>query len=199
MVALHLSGLRNSATEYYAVRAQDESLLDASARAARFIYLNRYCFNGLYRTNKSGKFNVPYGGGRTGALPQLSDLLAASGQLAQGKFVCGDFEAVVRGQARSGDFVYLDPPYAKQNCSLDMQYGPDNFGMKDLCRLTVLLRHLDAMGASFLVSYADCAEAREYLGEWSARQVTVRRSIAAKTQARSKTGELLISNVMGWS
>ena len=198
-VAREMLTLKNTPDNYYRVRAQDETLLAPETRAARFIYLNRYCFNGLYRTNKSGRFNVPYGGGRTGALPGFDELLTASMMLTDSKFVCSDFESVIRRYARCGDFIYLDPPYAKQNESLDMQYGPDNFGMRDLRRLADTLSHLDALGASFLVSYADCAEAREHLGIWPSRKVWVNRSIAANVNARVKAGELLISNVRGWA
>ena len=70
--------------------------LDIVGKAARFIYLNRYCFNGLYRTNKSGHFNVPYGGRKSGNTPSESQLLEASSLLSRVTLQCGDFEDTLK-------------------------------------------------------------------------------------------------------
>ena len=96
----------------------------AQARAARFIYLNRYCFNGIYRTNLKGQFNVPYSGDGCGALPQNEVFQRCSRRLRGARFVSGDFEAVL-SQAEKGDLVYMDPPYAVRAQRVFREYGPE--------------------------------------------------------------------------
>ena len=98
---------------YYAIRQQSpEDLMGADA-AARFFFLNRHCFNGLYRTNQTGKFNVPFG--RTKGNPALDEnlLRSASRLLSRAQLLNADFE-VTLDKARYGDFVYLDPPYVSR-------------------------------------------------------------------------------------
>lgn len=192
-VAQLLSKYRKGEHAYYAARsATPKSPLEA---AARFIYLNRFCFNGLYRTNSSGEFNVPYGGRRCGSLPTRQELLEASGALARSKLRASDFEMALRDEVRVGDFVYLDPPYAKRNHSLDLQYGPDVFGLSDLRRLYGLLSDMDKAGIYFLFSYAECSEVKDFTRRWHVARVEVQRSIAASAAKRGRAGELLISNI----
>ena len=194
-----LDFLPESKDDYYAIRAVDPAELEPHHRAARFIYLNRHCFNGLYRTNRAGKFNVPYSGSRKGPVPTEAQLIEASNSLNDTQILRLDFDHLVRQHASKGDFVYLDPPYAIRNASLDMQYGPDNFGVEDLARLQRLLEYLDKIGANFLVSYSECAEAHEYLCKWPYRSIPVLRTIAARPTDRRVVRELLISNVSGWA
>jgi DNA adenine methylase len=97
---------------YCELRAKDPDAMSVVERAARFVYLNRFCFNGVYRTNRSGKFNVPRGV-RTGSLPTIADFDAWSRILNRATLVRGDFEKCL-SKVRSGDFVYLDPPYAEE-------------------------------------------------------------------------------------
>lgn len=180
---------------YYQVRQLEPALLDFDERAARFIYLNRFCFNGLYRTNAKGHFNVPYGASRSGQLPSLEDLQTASTVLRRAKLVTGDFYECLLPTIGTGDFVYMDPPYAKRNVDLDLQYGPDVFGVNDLNRLSDLLYSIDEAGADFVVSYADCPEIRPIARHWTSHKVSVQRSIAANVASRGRATELLITNI----
>ncbi len=180
---------------YYQLRAADELVLDPVERAARFIYLNRFCFNGLYRTNANGRFNVPYGAGRTGAVPSLEVLREASETLSNSELIHCDFELALSGEIKQGDFIYVDPPYAKRNHSLDFQYGPDEFGVGDLNRLFDLLEMAHDAGAFFVLSYADCDDVEEFSEKWGGYTVEVQRSIAADTSCRERTREVLISNL----
>jgi DNA adenine methylase len=180
---------------YYKLRSQDCNDLSAVDRSARFIYLNRYCFNGLYRTNLQGNFNVPYGGHRNGCLPSLEILQDASMDLRTAELVKGDFCANIASRIKPGDFVYLDPPYAKRNHSLDLQYGPDVFGVNDLKRLYDLLTLIDKSRAYFVFSYVDCEEITEIAQHWKAHSVEVNRTIAARAEKRGKAKEVLISNL----
>lgn len=180
---------------YYSLRGKNTDVMPDLERSARFIYLNRYCFNGLYRTNSKGHFNVPYGGERNGTLPTLDILLEASDALQRSKLITGDFYTNIAKSIKAGDFVYLDPPYAKRNHSLDLQYGPDVFGVSDLRRLFELLLLIEASGAYFLFSYAECEEINEFIQRWGAHRVEVKRTIAANSGKRKKVNEVLITNL----
>jgi len=195
-VATLLRRFEPSSEKYYEVRALDDAHLTGIERAARFIYLNRHCFNGLYRTNRAGKFNVPYGkSNKSGNMPTETELLLASDSLGVAEIKVGDFDAVVRASAKKGDFLYMDPPYAKANERIRNQYGPNVFGTEDVHRLSALATYLDAMGVFFLISYAKCEEVKALASKWNSREVTVQRSIAASTSRRKKVAELLITNL----
>ena len=180
---------------YYSLRGRDVEEMTELERAARFIFLNRYCFNGLYRTNLQGHFNVPFGGDRSGTLPDLNILLDASQTLKKTELVSGDFYTNIVNKIQPGDFVYLDPPYAKRNHRLALQYGPDVFGVEDLRRLFDLMTLIDQSDAYFLFSYAECEEVAEFVEQWGAYRVEVNRTIAATSTKRKKAKEVLISNL----
>jgi DNA adenine methylase len=166
----NLSRLPLGKESYYQIRSQEPSNLSRAQAAARFIYLNRFCFNGLYRTNLQGQFNVPFGAARSGSLPELSELKASSFALRRAKICCGDFERIVRTEVRSGDFVYLDPPYAlNEGRIFRQQYGVNHFERKDIRRLGDLLFVIDRADACFLLSYAYCDEALVEFAPWPKR------------------------------
>ena len=194
-VAQALSKLVVNEKNYYEIRALDLLSMDPDFSAARFIYLNRLCFNGLYRTNAAGKFNVPYGGWKAGRLPDKDQILRASTALRHTKIVNGDFEIAVQNSVGENDFVYLDPPYAVRNKSLDFQYGPDVFGTEDIKRLSNLADAIDAVGATFVISYVDCPEIACLIDRWGCERVQVRRTVAAKVSKRTSVSEVLITNL----
>ncbi len=162
-------------------------------RAALFIYLNRYSFNGLYRTNASGQFNVPYNNRKNGELPDKSHIVACSKALRNVTIECSDFDIVVRKHIRPGYLVYLDPPYARVNDRLHKQYGPHTFGHSDIDRLTALLEYIDSNDAFFMLSYAKCSEVR-HLGTWETKEVVTRRNIAGFAGARRMAKEIIFMN-----
>lgn len=178
---------------YYRIRDEDAPRRPLLDRAARFIYLNRFCFNGLYRLNSRGHFNVPYASAKTAQLPEQSVLLKAAEALSTADIQVGDFERTLHG-VREGDFVYIDPPYAVQNRRMFRQYGPDSFGVDDLQRLAHALPELDRRGAIFLVSYAMCREALRAFDGWHIRRTCTQRSVAGFSRHRRKAVELLVSN-----
>jgi DNA adenine methylase len=188
-----LARLRKGKAHFLRVRGVEPATLAPAERAARFIYLNRYCFNGLYRTNRSGTFNVPYGGKKSGLLPSERTLSQCATLLKQAELVPGDFETVLT-RIEPGDFVYLDPPFSVRARRVFREYGPSVFGQADVLRLKRWLTVLDERGAAFLVSYADSAEARQLAGEYYVRAAAVQRNIAGFTKSRVRARELLISN-----
>lgn len=177
---------------YYEVRALDPELLEPETRAARFIYLNRLCFNGVYRTNRQGHFNVPYGS-RPGAMPSRDRFRAAGRRLAAAQLRCGDFDATTH-DVRAGDVVYLDPPYTQRPEAAYGLYGYGSFTALDLPRFASTCRRLDATGAAVVVSYADTPEIRELLADWRVVELSARARVAARTDRRHKRQELLLLN-----
>ena len=192
-LSVRLSQWANNKNEYYRLRALDPSTLDEVARAARFIYLNRFCFNGLYRTNKAGKFNVPYGGDRSGTIPSENALKAASKLLSRVRLICGDFETTLK-EAKGSDFIYLDPPFTTRGKRVFNDYGPQAFGTEDLMRLREVLENLHEIGATFLLSYADCDEGIVLARDFKTSRVSTRRNIAGFASKRRLTSELLVTN-----
>jgi DNA adenine methylase len=178
---------------YYRIREEDATQLSSLDRAARFVYLNRFCFNGLYRTNLKGKFNVPYAASKTGQLPSQEVLFKAAKILSCAQITTNDFDETLK-TVQPGDFVYMDPPYAVQNSKIFRQYGPDCFGTDDLARLASALPDIDSCGATFLVSYAMCQEALEAFDGWHIQRVQTQRSVAGFSRHRREAIEILVSN-----
>ncbi len=193
VVAEHLLRLKKGREEYLRLRSLDPERLTPSERAARFIYLNRFCFNGLYRTNAAGQFNVPYGGDKAGNLPSPGTLSECSRLLRTARLVQGDFEGVLK-LAEPGDFVYMDPPFSVANRRVFAEYNPTVFGPSDLARLRFWMESLAERNIAFLVSYADCAEAEALRKDFEAEKVTVKRNIAGFAARRGESGEVLIYN-----
>lgn len=188
-----LHDLRRSKREYLRLRSLRPGCMTSSERAARFIYLNRFCFNGLYRTNRKGEFNVPYGASGTGRLPDTDMLRACSRALRRTTLIAADFEEVLR-QVRRGDFVYMDPPYAVNSRRVFNEYHHRSFSFEDVSRIRRVMERLDRKKVSFLVSYAESAEGKMLSKGFAFEMVTVRRNIAGFTNDRKYSREILIWN-----
>lgn len=180
--------------EYARLRSLEPTSMEPHQRAARFIYLNRFCFNGIYRTNLRGQFNVPYSGDRCGSVPGDEVFRRCSRGLRGARFVCGDFENVLK-QAEKGDLVYMDPPYAVRARRVFREYDPSTFTLDGITRLRSWMERLDRKGISFVVSYAESDEADLLRKGFSHEVVPVRRNVAGFAAHRAWTNELLISNV----
>ncbi len=166
--------------------------LDRETRALRFLYLNRNCFNGIYRTNMAGDFNVPMGT-RLGEYFSKDDLVRCSKLLRKATLVAGDFIKTVE-RVKAGDFVYLDPPYAVTSRRIFREYGKKTFDTADIPRFSESLGTIVSKDADFLVSYADCAEARALALKWYSVRLPIKRHIAGFAGDRKKAYEWLISN-----
>lgn len=182
------------ADDYYAARALDPSTMSDVDRAARFVYLNRHCFNGVYRTNRRGDFNVPFGS-RIGPGPTERDFYRCSVALRAATFVPDDFGVTLRHAAR-GDFAYLDPPYSTSTRPSFGEYGYGAFTKADETRLTDQLTELDRRGVAVLFSYADDDAVIDALREWSLVRIGVQRRIGGIGGRRTSTSEILASNVV---
>jgi DNA adenine methylase len=188
-----LTRFSNSREEYLAARSLDPWTLSPPMRAARFVYLNRFCFNGLYRTNRAGQFNVPYGGERSGRLPTREALRGCSQALQRAELVTASFEEVLE-QVVNCDFVYMDPPYSVRSSRVFNEYGPATFTSESVQVLNAWLTELDRRGAVFLLSYAESTEAESLSDGFYSAVVAVQRNIAGFVGKRRLSNELLISN-----
>lgn len=182
----------NTEEEYYRLRKIDPQGLTKTKRAVRFLYLNRYCFNGVYRTNRLGQFNVPRGN-RTGDFPSYNAFLLAHERLTNSELMVADYKAAFR-MLRKGDFVYIDPPYAKSN-KFTGEYGVGSFNGENLPSLFDELITLDKAGVLFLFSYRACDEIIKYLNQYFNVQVlSVRRHISGFKTNWQETQEILVKN-----
>ena len=140
MLVMELSGYKNDEDFYYSVRALDRvrnNFKPDVESAARTIYLNKTCFNGLYRVNSKGQFNTPYGRYKNEFKPDEETILAVSKYLneSQVTILSGDFETTVK-DAREGDFVYFDPPYDPVSETANFTaYNSGGFSRGDQARL----------------------------------------------------------------
>jgi len=192
-VVTALNTMRKGRNNYLRMRAINPSTLTPVLRAARFIYLNRFCFNGLYRTNRAGKFNVPYGGNKAGALPSSTALSKCSSCLQVAELFSGSFEVTLE-KVIQGDFVYLDPPFSVKARRVFNEYDASQFNEKHLKRLRQWMQKLDRRGIPFLVSYAESEEGAALSKGFSTEVVGVKRNIAGFAANRRSANELLISN-----
>jgi DNA adenine methylase len=188
-----LCHIRRDLSTYKRWRALEPNSLDRDTRALRFVYLNRNCFNGIYRTNAQDQFNVPMGK-LSGAYFTKSDLLKCSELLQRATLVAGDFTDTLE-YVKAGDFVYLDPPYAVSTRRIFREYGKLVFDTADIPRFAECLNSIDRKGADFLVSYADCSEARALASQWNATRLPIRRHIAGFAGARKNAYEWLVTNL----
>jgi DNA adenine methylase len=178
---------------YYRWRAKDPRTLDPETRALRFIYLNHNCFNGIYRTNVAGQFNVPFGS-KLATYLSRDEFLGCAEALEKVKLISGDFEDTLE-RVKRGDFVYLDPPYAVTSRRVFRQYGKKPFGTDDVDRLAKELKRIDKLGAHFVVSYADCRKARALASDWNSQKFLVQRHIAGFSDSRTRSFEWIIYNL----
>jgi len=190
----YLSNFQKGKEQYYKLRDNSLPGDDEALEAAKFIYLNTYCFNGLYRTNLSGKFNVPYSES-SGKIIDLETLESIANHLQKASFIHGDFEEIVTHNCRKNDFIYLDPPYAIKNKRIFSQYGPDTFGLDDLNRLKKLIEYIDQREAKFVLSYALCDEALFLCDGWDRELVSTVRNISGFAKHRKLETEVLITNI----
>ena len=180
---------------YNEVRALDPATLGQAQRAARFIYLNRTCYNGLYRVNRKGQFNVPIGRYKSPTICDADNLRAVSAALRGVEIRCEDFAGVVK-RAERGDVVYLDPPYVPLNATANFTgYTSGGFDDGDQRRLAETFRQLAARGVSVVLSNSDTPPVHELYDDALIEQVMARRAINSKGGRRGKISEVIVRPV----
>jgi DNA adenine methylase len=182
-----------TSTHYYAMREHEPAAL--SARAARLIYLNRTCFNGLYRVNKAGKFNVPFGRYTNPTICDEENLRAVSAVLHRRGVQIGaaDFEVTTTG-AKSGDVAYFDPPYVPVSTTSNFTaYSAGGFGPNEQMRLRDVAKRLVDRGVHVLLSNSDTPLVHALYKGFKIEKVEAPRRINSKGGKRGNVGELFIS------
>lgn len=187
----------NSAGHFYKVRALDREPgfedLPPVERAARIIYLNKTCYNGLYRVNSAGQFNSPYGKYKNPAIVNEPVVRAMSTYLNGGvKILCGDYGQALKG-LRKGAFVYLDPPYMPISSSSSFTgYTEGGFGYDEQARLKEECDKLASKGIHFMQSNSDCPEIRALYSDYEILTVKAKRAINSRGNRRGEINEVLI-------
>lgn len=187
-----LRQFRYSKDEYYRIRESKPKT--EIGKAARFIYLNRTCWNGLYRVNRNGKFNVPFGRYKNPTLCNDKLLRSASNALGTAKIFVTDFEDAVCDAAK-GDFVYMDPPYTVlHNNNSFLKYNDCIFKWSDQIRLAKLAKELDRRGCYVMISNAYSSSIRDLYIGFNNHILTRHSLISGRTEARVKVHEYLFTN-----
>lgn len=187
---------KDSKSYYYSVRESNPR--SEIEKTSRLLFLNRTCFNGLYRVNSKGKFNVPLGRYTNPNIVNEDNLRAVSTILQSSKVAikCRDFEAVL-GDAKKDDLVYFDPPYQPVSDTANFtSYTNKDFTDKDLNRLAELCNKLDSKGCKVLLSNSDSKQVADMFSgkPWKTTKIQANRSINSNSKKRTGHFELLIKN-----
>jgi DNA adenine methylase len=192
---------KNEKDYFYKMRAKDRdkdeyNKLSSIEKASRIIYLNKTCYNGLFRVNQQGEFNAPFGRYKNPNIVNDIVLRKASDFLNKGSitFKCGDFEEAVKG-IKKDDFVYFDPPYDPVSDSANFTgYDRGGFGKAEQERLKNLCDRLNKKGAKFLLSNSATEYIIDLYKDYNITIVQANRAINSKSDKRGKVNEVLVKN-----
>jgi len=178
---------------YYQMRAKSPQGLSGIERAARLIYLNKTCFNGLYRVNKKNEFNVPIGRYSNPTICDEDKLIAASKALQNTVIECGDYREVLTRYASRGDLVYIDPPYHPISDYSDFKrYTKEFFYKEDQVVLRDFIRQLKAKGCFVIASNSHCDFILDLYKDFDIKIVSAKRYINKIAERRNNVNEVII-------
>jgi DNA adenine methylase len=176
---------------FYWVRSMNPKKLSDVHRAARMLYLNKTCFNGLWRVNAKGKFNSPWGHYKNPRIVDEEALMNVSRALQVARIIKADFHVAERYKP---DFVYCDPPYDPVSASSDFtRYAKNDFTWEDQKRLEEWASGLRDMGSAVMLSNANTKRVRKLYRAWDQRVIKAARAINANGNGRGKVEELIIT------
>ncbi|MCS7014707.1 MAG: DNA adenine methylase [Gemmatales bacterium] len=181
---------------YYEIRQKDPQTLTLPERAARMIYLNKTGYNGLYRVNSAGKFNVPFGRHRRPRYFDPENLRAVSQALQEVTLLCTSFETVL-DRSQPGDWIYFDPPYVPLSRTANFtEYSAHGFGQAQQQMLRSICIELTKRGIYITLSNSDTSYVRNLysMPEFTIDSVFVGRAINCQGTKRRKVSELIITN-----
>ena len=175
-------------------RTEKYAELSDVERASRFIYLNRTCFNGMYRVNSQGQFNVPFGHYKNPRIIDENNLLNCSELLKKTEIKYADFSEILT-KVKKDDFVYFDPPYVPLNeTSSFTSYTKDGFDIDMQFKLRDVCDELDNKGVKFMLSNSDTKLVNELYANYEIKKVFASRQINANADGRGKITEVLVRN-----
>ena len=186
----------DSKSYYYSVRESNPK--SQIEKVSRLLFMNRTCFNGLYRVNSKGKFNVPLGRYSNPNIVQEENLRSVNQFLNHNKIIikCQDFSSTVE-KVKKGDFVYFDPPYQPVSKTANFtSYTNGNFGLNDLKRLAKVSNQLAKKGVNVLLSNSSSKQVRDLFSSrhWEIIKIEANRAINSDSNKRTGHSELLIKN-----
>jgi DNA adenine methylase len=194
-VAAHLRrhATAHSEGHYYQVRNVYNSSGPSAAQAARFIYLNATCFNGVFRVNRQGRYNVPVGDKSHPQFPTESVLRQAGDVLRNARLTICDYATALR-RAKPDDLVYLDPPYPPLNgTSFFTHYTPDRFSLEEQIRLANAFAALHRVGCALIMTNADTPLVRRLYARFYLTPLRVTRYVTCRKR-KNRVGEIVITN-----
>lgn len=175
----------NDEEMFYSVRSQHWQELEPAIAAARTIFLNKTCYNGLYRVNKKGEFNTPFGRYKNPKICDEANLRAASELLQTAKIVCGDYKEVLAEYTEKDDFVFLDPPYVPVSAYADFKrYTKEQFYEKDQRELAEEISRLQNCGVYVLLTNSNAELVQELYGMYPHEVIPSKRYISSKGNSR---------------
>ena len=175
----------NTEEFYYKIRSVSPSSLSDSERAARLIYLNKTCFNGLFRVNKKGDFNVPYGK-RTGPFLNKQNLIGASEYMQDTEIYHLDYKETIKKYAKKGDFVFLDPPYQPVGKFSDFKrYTKEFFYENDQIELANIFKDLTNKGCHVMLTNSDHPFILDLYKEFHIETIETKRLISSNSNTRT--------------
>ena len=184
-VVCQLKKYENTQEMFYAVRGQDWTMLPEAEAAARTIFLNKTCFNGLYRVNKKGRFNVPFGKYKNPKICDEEGLKAASAALKKAEIVCGDYLLVLEHYAQPGDFVFLDPPYLPISEYSDFKrYTKEQFYEEDHVELAKMVKTLHERGCHVILTNSNHPLVHELYAPFTIDVIQTKRHISCNGSTR---------------
>jgi DNA adenine methylase len=193
-VIAELRHYENNEEMFYGVRALNWTKLTPVRAASRTLFLNRTCFNGLYRVNRSGQFNVPFGRYKNPKIIDEYALRSASSILKYTMIVCGDYKTVLRDNARSGDFIFLDPPYLPISSYSDFKrYTKEQFYEEDHVELAMEVKRLHELGCHVILTNSNHPLVHEQYQKFAIEVIQTKRYISCNGAGR--TGEDVIVNI----
>jgi len=190
---------KNEKEYYYKIRGLDRDPLSYKKlsdvkRAGRFVFLNKTCFNGLYRVNKKNEFNSPYGRYKNPAICDEKNILLCSRVLQNSVILNEDFKEIKK-EIKKGDFIYLDPPYVPLNQTSNFTaYTDRGFDKKMQFELKEFCDYIDRAGGYFMLSNSYTDFVLELYRDYRIKTVTARRAVNCKASRRGSVKELLIRN-----
>ncbi|NMA44912.1 MAG: DNA adenine methylase [Candidatus Diapherotrites archaeon] len=189
-----LSSEKYKADEKTFYKIRENQPVNSIEQTARFIYLNRTAFNGLYRVNSKGQFNVPFGKYKNPKILDKENILAVSEALQKDELTSVDFEKAIE-KAKKGDFVYFDPPYQRlEKTASFTKYTINDFTEKDQERLRDCFRKLDKKGCYIMLSNSYTKFILDLYKGYKIHTVMATRLINCKAEKRGKIKEVIITN-----
>ena len=181
---------------YYEIRSEYNSISSSVRKSGLFLYLNRACFNGIYRTNQRGGFNVPFSGKKVAKFPSYENFKYGCSLLNNVELQSVDFETIIRSSVKEGDLIFMDPPYATSKKRTFAEYDKGSFKTEDIARVIHCMHFIEEKGAKFVCTY-DGQEYEKFdpVSKWLVDSFEVTRNVGGFLATRKKAKEVIFSNI----